>query len=196
MAFHPPPTPVFLDYCTLITSEHQKRFNFQFVVGWTANSIGQIVDNLIAARGLFDLDTALGEQLDFIGRWIGTSRRLQIPLDIFFSWDTLGRGWDEAEWRGGHEGDTQFVDLGDGDYRQLLKAMALANHWDGTLTNLQPILAIPFPSHVVHAVDGQDMTYDIWVTGPPMSPTKIAILTGPMARVRPAGVRIGAYHLP
>lgn len=196
MAIQQPPVPVFFDYTSLITSQHKQKPNFAFVVGWLANSVGQMVDAFIAMASLFDLDNAQGEQLDFIGKWINVSRRLEVPLNIFFSWDTTDLGWDEGVWLGGHE-DGSFVVLMDDDtYRNVLQAMALGNHWDGTLTSLQPILQTAFPKNTIWMVDNQDMTVDIHVTGPHLPDIVVAALQGPLAALRPAGVAIANYHLP
>ena len=45
----------------------------------------------------FDIDTAVGVQLDVVGEWVGRSRRVATPVTgIYFSWDTERVGWDRG----------------------------------------------------------------------------------------------------
>ncbi|HHS9149506.1 TPA: DUF2612 domain-containing protein, partial [Enterobacter roggenkampii] len=37
----------------------------------------------------FDLDKAVGVQLDVVGEWVGRGRNVSVPItDVYFSWDT------------------------------------------------------------------------------------------------------------
>ncbi|MDT9702974.1 DUF2612 domain-containing protein, partial [Streptomyces sp. P17] len=49
----------------------------------------------------FDLDLAVGPQLDAVGVRIGLSRFVPYPLrGLFFSWGDPLRGWGEGVWKG------------------------------------------------------------------------------------------------
>ena len=179
------------DYTTLITSEHRDKPNFVATVAATCNQVSAIVDVALSLQNLFDLDTAVGEQLDQIGLWIGASRRLAVPINVFFSWDTQGLGWNEGQWNGQFQAETQLVVLDDEPYRLLLKVVARANHWDGTLVQYQEIMQMAFPDNFFAATDNQDMTMSIGLYGPPLSQVLYAMLNGgPLSKIKPAGVRL------
>ena len=133
-----PPYPVAFPVQTLehyldfITSEHNQKPKYMQTV-----SIG--VEPFVAQQALtasipalFDLDYAVGEQLDFTGQWVGKSRWIEIP-NVFFSWDQEGIGWNQANWRGQLDTDTHLQRLDDYHYRILLYASVIANHWNGSV---------------------------------------------------------------
>ena len=132
----PPPVctidVVLADYLDLITSEHVFKPNY---VATMTMSVQPYVDDQILVSGmpcLFDIDQAHGEQLDFTGQWIGKSRYVNLG-DVFFSWDTPGLGWDQANWRGAFDPPNALATLDDDHYRLLLYAAIAANHWDGSV---------------------------------------------------------------
>lgn len=181
-----------MDYTTLIPSQNRNKPRFTATVDLLCNGVGAIAAAAQSMQTLFDIDTAAGEQLDFIGLWVGVSRRLDVPMTVFFSYDTDNLGWNEGEWRGPNQSSTQVTLLSDDDYRLLLKVMVRANHWDGTLVEYQNIMAAAFPSNSFWAVDNQDMTISVYVSGPPLSASQKAMLDagGPLTTIKPAGVRL------
>lgn len=188
-----------MDYTTLITSQHQKPL-FRALVDLYCNAVGE--QNAVAQSlsVLFDVDTAVGDQLDKIAEWVGCSRRLEVPLDIYFSWDTVGLGWDEGVWRSKFDTGTVATLLSDDVFRNVIKTMIAANHWDGTLTQLQVVLQTLFPNPVINRIkvqDHQNMTVTVIVTGAPLSSIMSAVLQAPpIADIRPSGVAIAGYTLP
>jgi hypothetical protein len=107
-----------------------------------ALSVRPYAELVVMARrliGLFDVDTAVGQQLDFTGQWIGLTRFIDVLLDIWFSFDIEGLGWDQGKWMTPYEATTELIELGDDPYRQLLKARIVANHWDGTLPHAEQV---------------------------------------------------------
>jgi hypothetical protein len=88
-------------YTDLITNYHAtKPLFFQHV----DLSTRPLLDTSTALNSLitaFDIDTAVGVQLDILGEWIGRSRYVAVPISgIFFSWDTDGLGYDQGVWQG------------------------------------------------------------------------------------------------
>lgn len=181
-----------MDYTTLITSQHRNKPKFNALVDLTANGVGGIGAVITSMQSLFDVDTATGEQLDTIGLWVGVSRRLEVPLNVFFSWNTNSLGWNEGQWNGAHQAGTTTILLDDDTYRRLMKTVIRANHWDGTLVQYQEIMQTFFPDNIFRAVDNQDMTMTLFVvTGPPLSNIDVQMLTtGPLSKIKPAGVGI------
>jgi hypothetical protein len=120
-------------YLSLITAEHNQRPRFMATVEIAAQpgvDAGNLAESLI---GLFDLDTAVGEQLDFLGEWVGVARYITGPLDVWFSLDTPGLGLDQGKWQSPYELSNQTIRLDDVHYRILLRARIVANYWDGTI---------------------------------------------------------------
>ena len=58
-------------YTDLITSQHAVRPNYMATI---AALVQPIADEVTLLKGIpagFDLDAAVGEQLDFVGQWVG-----------------------------------------------------------------------------------------------------------------------------
>ena len=89
------------DYTALVTSEHAKRPKFMARVALTTGAMAQASDAALALPGAFSVDSAIGAQLDRVGLWVGVSRKQTIPVpNAFFSWNTVGKGWNQANWKG------------------------------------------------------------------------------------------------
>lgn len=187
-----------MDYTTLITSQHRKGPKFMDMVATLTSAIQQNIDFHGHLPQDFDLDLAVGAQLDIIGLWVGASRRVDVPLNNWFSFDVPGKGFDEGIWRGPFDPPSGLVDLDDVTFRRLLRAVIAANHWDGTYWNYHSVLqkAMP-PGNVIKANENWDMTITIVVNGPKLSPLMTALLTtGRLSQIKPAGVAISNYVLP
>ena len=164
--------PTTEDYVALVTPEHDDKPRFVAAVALHAGGMVDAATVALALPGAHDLDVALGQQLDSVGRWVGLTRFKDVP--------SLGR-----------------VELADADYRILLRAKVLANHWDGGMESLQAILAALFPGTgiVLFAVDYQDMSMDIYITGGTPTALQIALIKGGLLVPKPEGVRINGIVL-
>lgn len=175
-------------WLALVTSEHASKP--KFIASLTA-VLQPMADGLALLNGLptlFDLDTAIGQQLDFVGQWIGKTRLLAVPIsNVFFTWDTVGLGWDQAIWRGPFDPISSIVSLGDPLYRLLLQATVAANHWDGSIPQAYADLNKLFAPMFVRIKDGGDMTMTVTLVGKPDKVTS-ALFTGGALALRPAGV--------
>jgi hypothetical protein len=121
-------------YVQLITSEHANKPKFVATVIERIRGYVDAQNQLESLFTLFDLDTAVGQQLDIVGQWIGLSRLITVRgVSNYFSLDVPGLGLDQAQWA-----PPQIIpyssifSLDDDDYRILLKSRVLANVWDGT----------------------------------------------------------------
>ena len=133
-------------YVGLIAPEHSNQPNF---VATVSLSVQPLADMQVLLAALcdttFDLDKAIGVQLDAVGLRVGRTRFLPYPLQgIFFSWDDPLRGWDKGIWQGPYDTALGIYQLDDDTYRRLLRAKIAANHWDGTTPGAQAILDIYF----------------------------------------------------
>lgn len=186
-------------YLSLITSQHRNKPRFMAFVRAALEPYVQAQVLLEEMRATFDLDSAIGVQLDQTGQWIGRTRYLRMPLeDVYFSWDTPDVGWDEGHWKGPYDPDSKLLALDDETYRTLLYAKAAANHWDGTIPGAYAAWEMAFAPRgsVIIIQDNQDMSMTVGITGlSPDSVTKQLILQGYLP-LKPEGVRIASCELP
>lgn len=115
----------------------------------------------------FDIDTAVGKQLDIIGLWIGRTREVQQLISgVYFSWDTEGLGYEQGIWQGPFDPDHGYTSLSDETYRIILKAKIAINNWNGQNDTLPPILddALAGTGMSMQIIDNQDMTISIKIT--------------------------------
>jgi hypothetical protein len=190
----PPPAPRAIDpYLALIPDYNAVQPNFMAVLAATMQPLVDLQSFLSGLPEQFDLDTAIGAQLDIVGIWIGKSRQLSLPIsNVYFSWDTPGLGWEQGSWQGAFDPADALANLDDGTYRQVLYAKVGSNHWDGTITGIVDILTALFGSQgvTITVVDGQDMTMTVTVTGTINSVIFKALLTGGQIPIKPEGVTI------
>ncbi|WP_236225612.1 DUF2612 domain-containing protein [Pseudomonas pseudonitroreducens] len=183
------------DYLALITTEHSDKPKYMAMIEAV---LGPMVDALSASAQLpkdFDLDQAIGAQLDVIGLWVGIGRRVNTPLvGVYFAFDTAGVGLDQGVWKGPYDPDSGVVELDDETYRILIRAKIGANRWDGTMSGSKAILDLVFSGDTyVFLQDNQDMSMTIGVSGEPPSAIALALLTGGYIPIKPEGVRVDYY---
>ena len=181
------------DYVALITNEHRDKQNF--VATMRALTQGPSdVQNLLAALNLkFDLDQAIGVQLDQVGVWAGITRQVAVPLTgVYFAFDTVGVGFDQGSWQGPFDPSVGLVNLDDANYRVVIKAKVAANHWDGTLPDFLKIMALVFAGTptLIFATDNQDMSMTVGLAGHLPSAVLISLLHGGYLVPKPEGVRL------
>ena len=187
------------DYYGLIPSENRQKPNFLAVLGVILQPMIDAQAEMAALPQKFDIDYAVGGQLDFTGEWIGFSRYLPQPItDVYFSFDTPELGFDEGViWSPGDplEG---LVRLDDETYRIMLKTKVAANYWDGSLGDAERVLAlalIEYPLTHVFIEDNFDMSIDIGITGTVPSMLFQKLIEGDYLPLRPAGVMLNAVNI-
>ena len=204
-------------YLDLITSEHQPRPKFIASVTALLQPMADILQTLEGMNEAFDLDTAVGDQLDVCGEWIGAERCLLAPLPgVWFSWDTENLGWDQGHWLGAFDPVEGQRCLDDETYRNYLRATILANRWDGSIPQLYEILSMllggagsywlldddSIQMYDLEGVpigddapvnfliqDNGDMTFYLVITGP-VDAVSLALITGGYLKIKPAGVEM------
>ena len=188
-----PTTETYLD---LITSLYNDQPNFMAWCEALAAPLAGQQALLDAVRQGFDLDSAMGVQLDQIGLWVGRSRDLETPLeDVYFSWGLVGVGWGEGTWKGPYDPETGLVSLPDDAYRTLLRAKVAANAWDGTIPGAYEIWETVFAGtgSIVVIQDNQDMSIIVGLAGVRGDSVTIALFTGGYIPLKPEGVRVQWY---
>lgn len=120
-------------YLGLVTSEHSSRPKFSAMVAAVAQCFVDQINVMQSIPAAFDLDTAVGVQLDAVGLWAGITRQVKTPLNVYFSLDTANLGFDQGNWQGPFDPSTGLVSLDDATFRTLIHAKIAANSWDGTV---------------------------------------------------------------
>lgn len=119
--------------------------------------------------GKYDLDAAVGAQLDVVGQWVGLARRVESPIEgVYFSFDLPNIGFDQGLWWTPADPLTELITLDDTTYRLLLRAKIASNYWDGSLAQLALIFRQFFAvseGTVVFVIDNFDMTMTIAIAG-------------------------------
>jgi len=104
--------------------------------------IQDLVDLYEMMDAAFDLDKAVGVQLDTLGEFIGTSRTLN--FEPRYAASAL---------------------LGDENYRKILNARISLNRWDGTIEGIYSLWSDIFPDCDIEVMDNQNMTMAVRVYG-------------------------------
>lgn len=185
------------DYLDLITSEHQDKPNFVATITAAVQVLIQIQDLLSSMGPIFDLDIAVGDQLDIIGQWAGISRTVSIPIDnVYFTWDgDFSLGWDFGSWQPA-TAPANITVLPDDAYRTLIRGKIAANNWNGTTDGAYAIWDSIFPDVTILIQDNQDMSYDLALVGGIIDSLTLALLTGGYIPLKPEGVRVNTYYVP
>lgn len=197
--FSAPSTGNVAPYLELITSEHNQKPKFMAMLAAAFQPFADGIDVCAGITALFDLDTAVGEQLDFIGQWVGASRNIPVPLlNVYFSWDTVGLGWDEGSWYPTGGPLTELLSLPDEFYRTLLRAVIANNSWNGTIPDAYAAWDLLFGGTgfgiLIQDYANMHMLYAI--TGPTPDAVTLALFTGGYLNMKPAGVTIDGYMTP
>jgi len=182
-------------YLALIPPENNKQPDFMAVMAMLLQPLADQLQVTTGMFDLFDLDEAVGQQLDFVGQWIGPTRYLEVALpDVYFSFDVTGLGFDQGVWAP-NGGATVLTALPDAQYRLLLYATVATNHWDGTVPGAETALNSfwnPF-GYWEYIIDNQDMTMTFLLVGPPLNAINAALYYGGFLDVVPAGVGVADH---
>lgn len=183
------------DYLSLITSEHRLREKFAATVALSTSLQCSLQALAASLPEKFDVDTAIGVQLDAVGRWVGVSRNIDTPLvGVYFSWDsTVSDGWDAGVWQGEFDPDSGLTILPDDSYRLLIKAKIAANRWDGSIPGAYEVWTTVFENSYIIIQDNQNMSMIVGIAGEQLDTVSKALLTGGYIPLKPEGVRVEYY---
>lgn len=180
------------EYLALITQEHATKPKFVATVSASVAPFSKLQEVMRKFVSDFDVDTAVGVQLDQIGLWVGVSRTIGVPIaGYYFTWDdTAADGWESGVWKGIGDPDAGFTQLPDDIYRAFIKAKIQANHWRGDIAGAYDIInAALTTDNVVKIVDNHDMTMTVQVTNGVLPPIEQAIVMAGYLPIKPAGVK-------
>ena len=130
------------NYLNNITSQHRDKPKF---ISWLSKNLTIIDHAYMSIKSIdinFDIDNAIGKQLDTLGTVIGRKRVLTFqPLN-------------------GHN-----PTMDDETYRLVLKAKVAMNIWDGTIPQIYEIWSNIFKDIGLQIQDNQDMSFNAYITG-------------------------------
>jgi hypothetical protein len=126
-------------YLNRITSQHKTKPNYIDLVEARLQPLIDLAECLYSFDAAFDLETAVGVQLDIIGQFVGLSRLLTFQP---------GNGLSPI--------------LDDDMFRILLKAKISKNNWNGTATGMYELWSNLFPEYTLLIRDNQDMTMTVY----------------------------------
>lgn len=185
-------------YLNLITSQHRDKPKFVATVQATVSPLVALQGTLKGLVQDYDLDTAIGQQLDIIGQWAGITRNLNTPLaGVYLTWDSSldSEGWEQGTWQGEFDPASGLTRLPDDSFRTLLKAKIAANNWDGTIEKAYDIWASVFTDSFVVIQDNQNMSMVVAISGHPLDAIERALLEQGYLPLKPAGVRVNYYAI-
>lgn len=180
-------------YLNLVAGQHADKPDF---IATLSTVLQPLVDSqtiLESMPELFDLDTAVGVQLDTVGIWIGRARSVDEQITgVYFSFDTVGQGFDQAIWFSEGEDPDSIFELPDEQYRTLLRATIGQNHWNGTIPQAYDLLNSFFNPLGISVViqDNQDMTMKVAIRAAVIDVVTAALFNDGFLDLRPAGVGI------
>ena len=190
------------EYLGLIPPLNANKPNFNATI---AATVATFADNQSFLNDLwkaFDLDVAVGVQLDAVGAWAGISRIIPIPvIQPWFSWGINKRGWGQAYWKGPDLLKNSLSSLDDETYRRLIRAKIVANYSAGQIAGAQAALSTFFlPPTLIFTMDrtqaipfgssqkSSGMEWQVGVSGKIPSLVELEILAQNLIPVAPAAV--------
>jgi hypothetical protein len=154
------------DYTALVTSQYQNSTKYLAWLSANLQYYEDITDCADTFIDAFDIDLAIGVQLDMIGVVVGCSRTVNFQPSNSVS-----------------------PILDDDTYRILLKATILGNQWDGKIDSLATAWSSLFPGGTIVIDDTQLMEMNITVIGS-LSSILLDLINNGYIVPRPEGVLI------
>ncbi|MFG1417159.1 DUF2612 domain-containing protein [Xanthobacter sp. V0B-10] len=180
------------DYTGLITSYFRGKPRFTQTVQYSVHPLSEVQSFLDFLPAQFDLDTAIGVQLDQVGEWVGRTRAVNIPIaSVWFSFNIDWLGINQGVWKGKYDPDVGFSSLDDETYRRLLRAKIAANSWDGTVESAKSALDLLFIDDGTYMFieDRQDMSMVFGIAGAIPNAVVLSLFTNGYVPLKPTGVR-------
>lgn len=183
-------------YIDLVTNAYYDKPKFIAMLSALLQPIADITYNIGTISPLYNVDVAVGDQLDAVGEWVGISRNITTPLvGVYFSFDLTGVGFDQGLWFGPHDSEGGITVLPDAQYRILIYAKIGLNYWNGSIPDAYRVYSIfrDVLGFNVLIQDNGDMTMYFALSGGTYDALTLALLTGGYIATKPSGVEILGY---
>jgi hypothetical protein len=136
-------------YLDRLTLAHKYKPKFRATVEAVLKPIVEAQQLLNDLPTYFDLDTAIGAQLDVVGQWANVSRHISLPVpDPWFRFGEDRRGFGRGMWMQPFDSGAFVKSLDDETFRRLIHARIATMQWDGTLHEALRILRTFFGDYV------------------------------------------------
>lgn len=132
-----------VDYTTLIPPPNNQKPNFMTWLGVLITPLMDAQELLTTMAEMFELDNAVGAQLDILGDVLGVKRLVNFQPT--------------------NSADSAI--LSDDDYKLVLRAKILQNQWKGTTDEVLKFWQAYLPGYPIQIIDNQNMTMDVIVRG-------------------------------
>lgn len=183
----------------LITSEFNLLPNFMNTVAVALQPLADALTVITSIPALYDLDLAVGVQLDTVGEWVGVTRFVNTPLTgVYFSFDTSGLGFNQGNWFGPFNPTTGVTRLADDAYRNLIRARISANYWNGSIPGAYAAWNSIF-SPLGYTILIQDLPHMHMIyalLGPTPDAVTLAMFQQGLLSLKSAGVQIDSFMTP
>ncbi len=185
------------EYTKLIAGYHRRKPRFTEWVYTLTEPLLRARERMAQMSQDFDVDQAVGPQLDAVGVRVGIGRVLSEKLtDVYFALDDVdGVGLDRGVWREPYAPEDGLVTLDDETYRSVIKAKILANAWDGqngTLPDLitQTLAIFGLDSKILDFQDKQTMHVVLHLTKSQTPPVVWELFSRRIIDITAAGVSL------
>ena len=189
------------EYTELIAGAHVDSSRFREWLYVLTEPLRVARERLAAMQSDFDVDTAVGKQLDAIGVRVGVSRHLPMTLTgVYFALDDEdGIGLDLGVWKGRYDPTDGTATLGDETYRAVIRAKILTNAWNGETGTLPEFLSavvgfFGVESKVLDLQDLQTMHVALHLTKGTTPPIVWELFSRRIIDVTAAGVSIAIVN--
>lgn len=159
-----------MGYADLLIWQYQNKPKAKNTMKLLSDVFGQSFDELIKLQDALNIESAIGHQLDLVGKHIGQGRVINgYQLRKFFgfrgsphalSFSQVKRGG--GQWYRKRDPLADSVRLSDEDYRFLIKCRILKNYQTGTLSNIIEACLFAF-GQGCQVIDHYDMTVSITI---------------------------------
>ena len=170
-----------------------KMIQWLLINGEIGNELQSVIDDVITS---YDIDIAIGKQLDIIGRIVGVGR--EVIGDITFQTTMFGRASSQFG-RQSSQFSPQDVagnePLSDEYYRVLIRAKIAKNNSDATIDSIIKGVEFILPNGAPIVLrDNEDMSFAIDIYGS-VSAIERKILSSIDVVPRPQGVKFSGYRV-
>lgn len=148
-----------------------------------------------AVRRSYDIDTAVGEQLQVIGRIVVAPQSFVAQLPMFPGLFSLTDGdeFGDEEAMFSALSISQDSTLSDELYRLVIRAKIVKNNGDATIDNILRGMNFLLPdAEVLRVTDGEDMSFSIEFYGPITNLERFALINAQLVP-KPQGVRFNGF---
>lgn len=188
------------DYLNHVTAWHATRPKFMDTVEFSVAPFADGQAFLADMPKAFDLDTAIGAQLDVLGQWIGVSRyvNVEVPLPyVVLDSDDFGCDGPDVYVPGYPTFELMPQPLDDDEYRWLLRARILSNQWDGTIESAQAAFGEYFIHYGFKTLvnDTHDMSYEVLALGRAPAGLQLFVFYLDYITIHPGGIKV-RYFIP